>query len=188
MSWVQWTLVAHGGALAAEPDLVRRLKDLNRVLEERSRGLNSLLTLKGKLDMLEAQMQLRRGNRMRRSGASRNRGGSDGEAEEDEEGVIYVEGEEDEPLTNGLAGSPKGAGEADEFPIANGAEDSEDDSEDDEELKIDEPDVTDGESLGEGEVDHDDFDESEEEDDSDIGGAAPPAKVQKTSKIFPKGK
>lgn len=59
MTWVQWTLVAHGGALAGRADLLARLSDLNRVLEERSRGLPSLLALKGKLDMLDSQMQLR---------------------------------------------------------------------------------------------------------------------------------
>ncbi len=60
MTWVQWTLVAHGGALAGRADVLGRLSELNRVLEERARGLGSLLALKGKLDMLDSQMQLRR--------------------------------------------------------------------------------------------------------------------------------
>ena len=62
IGWVQWTLITHGGALLTnQPGVTTRaLQELHRVLEERARGLNSLLLLKGKLDMLEAQMQLRR--------------------------------------------------------------------------------------------------------------------------------
>ncbi|OAA56162.1 small nucleolar ribonucleoprotein complex component [Niveomyces insectorum RCEF 264] len=71
IGWVQWTLIAHGGALlASQPGVTRALQSLHRVLEERARGLNSLLLLKGKLDMLEAQMQLRR---LQRAGAGPNR-------------------------------------------------------------------------------------------------------------------
>ncbi|CAK7264336.1 Small subunit (SSU) processome component [Sporothrix epigloea] len=61
VGWVQWTLITHGGALLAnQAGVTRALQELHRVLEERARGLNSLLLLKGKLDMLEAQMQMRR--------------------------------------------------------------------------------------------------------------------------------
>ncbi len=63
VGWVQWTLITHGGALLAgaqQAGVARALQELHRVLEERARGLNSLLLLKGKLDMLEAQMQMRR--------------------------------------------------------------------------------------------------------------------------------
>ncbi|CAK7262552.1 Small subunit (SSU) processome component [Sporothrix epigloea] len=61
VGWVQWTLITHGGALLAnQTGVTRALQELHRVLEERARGLNSLLLLKGKLDMLEAQMQMRR--------------------------------------------------------------------------------------------------------------------------------
>ncbi|KAL1893302.1 Small subunit (SSU) processome component [Sporothrix stenoceras] len=68
VGWVQWTLITHGGALLAnQAGVTRALQELHRVLEERARGLNSLLLLKGKLDMLEAQMQLRR---LQRAGTS----------------------------------------------------------------------------------------------------------------------
>lgn len=84
MVWVQWTLVAHGGYLATQPVAMRSLQALYRVVKQRASGLQPLLALKGKLDMLEAQLQLRR-SRMRSTeevdGASQQR-------------VIYVEGEE----------------------------------------------------------------------------------------------
>src|SRR5436305_8171617 len=87
MVWVQWTLVAHGGYLATQPDLMKKLTTLKRVIDDRARGLQPLLSLKGKLDMLEAQMQLRR---------SMQSSGMGPDEEDDEEGVIYVEGQEDE--------------------------------------------------------------------------------------------
>lgn len=167
MTWVQWTLVAHGGALATQPGLVKKLSELNRVLEERSRGLNSLLALKGKLDMLEAQMQLRRSMQYH----------ADSDDEEDadaDEGVIYVEGEEsdaemdihdvemddeDLPATNGVLGEEDS--EADE-------DYSEGDDDDEEPIGAEEP-------LDENEVNHSDVDLSGEDEDSEVE-AAPPAK------------
>lgn len=182
MSFVQWTLIAHGGALATQPDIQKRLAELNRVLEERSRGLNSLLALKGKLDMLEAQMTLRRGNKSRRH----DKGDSDSESDDDEdvEGIVYVEGQEDEPVTNGVS-RRRDEDDDDELPIANGvASDSEEESdeEDQDELDVDE---FAGESVDEDEVDHDDIEEdSAEEEDESEPEAAPPAKVQKKSKSW----
>lgn len=181
MSFVQWTLIAHGGALATQPDIQKRLAELNRVLEERSRGLNSLLALKGKLDMLEAQMTLRRGNKSRRH----DKGGSDSESEEEDEveGIVYVEGQEDDPVVNGT--SRRRDEDDDELPITNGvASDSEEESdeEDQDELDIDE---FAEESVDEDEVDHDDIEEdSAEEEDESEPEAAPPAKVQKKSKSW----
>lgn len=82
VGWVQWTLITHGGALLAnQAGVTRALQELHRVLEERARGLNSLLLLKGKLDMLEAQMQLRRIQRAGLpSSSSQNNGGHSGVA------------------------------------------------------------------------------------------------------------
>lgn len=182
MSFVQWTLIAHGGALATQPDIQKRLAELNRVLEERSRGLNSLLALKGKLDMLEAQMTLRRGNKSR----GRDRGDSDSESdgEEDrEEGVVYVEGQEDESLSNGA--SRRKDEDDDELPVANGvASDSEEESDDEDQDEMDVDEFAE-ESVDEDEVDHDDIEEdsAEEEDESEVE-AAPPAKVQKKKSWF----
>lgn len=85
MVWVQWSLVAHGGYLASQPGVMAKLGSLHRVINERASGLQSLLHLKGKLDMLSAQLELRK-SMQRAAGAS-----SDGA----DEPVIYVEGEEE---------------------------------------------------------------------------------------------
>ena len=88
MVWVQWTLVAHGGYLAGQPEVVKKLRSLHRVVKERANSLQPLLSLKGKLDMLEAQMNLRK-SMQSRFGVSMT------ENEDDEDGVIYVEGQEE---------------------------------------------------------------------------------------------
>ncbi|KAL2160728.1 hypothetical protein VTH06DRAFT_925 [Thermothelomyces fergusii] len=198
MRWMQWTLVAHGGALVTQPDLIARLGELSRVLEERSRGLPSLLALKGKLDMLDAQMKFRKS--IKAGGAPRIRGGDEEESsEEDEEdvdepGVVYVEGQETpsgKALTNGTGG-PDAADEDDDFPTgADGASDS--DEEDDEELDDEVDELADAESLDEDEVDHDDVEEEEEEeeeeeDDSEGEDSRPPAKVRRVSERISKRK
>lgn len=166
MTWVQWTLVAHGGALATQPGLVKQLSELNRVLDERSRGLSSLLALKGKLDMLESQMQLRRS-------MQQNAGSDDEEDADGEEGVVYVEGEDsdmdvdidDMDVDDDMAG-------------ANGLLDGEA-SEDDDEYSENDDDADDAvgaeEPVDENEVNHSDVDSLGEDEDSDVE-AAPPTK------------
>ncbi|TGJ87083.1 hypothetical protein E0Z10_g1654 [Xylaria hypoxylon] len=168
MTWVQNTLVCHGGALAAQPGLVKRLSELQRVLDERSRGLNSLLALKGKLDLMNAQLKLRQQQ-------------WNSEVDEDvqeEEGVIYVEGEDsDADMANGLMDL-----DDDELPVTNGIidDDSDDDdlqsnvSESEEELDAEE-------ELDEDEVNHDDV-ESEEDDSEAEAGPEPPSKRSKPSR------
>ncbi|KAI3392985.1 hypothetical protein diail_4934 [Diaporthe ilicicola] len=184
MTFVQWTLIGHGGALATQPDIQRRLAELNRVLEERTRGLSSLLALKGKLDMLEAQMTLRRGNKSRRaSGKGHDESGSDVDEDEDSNGedVVFVEGNEDESVSNGLS-RRRGDDEDDDFPAVNGvASDSEDDSDDEDEDDMDVDELA-QESLDEDEVDHDDIEEDSAEEDESEAEIAPPAKVQKNSR------
>jgi U3 small nucleolar RNA-associated protein 5 len=83
MVWVQWSLAAHGGYLASQPQLVKQLATLNKVLKERASGLQPLLSLKGRLDMLQAQLELRKRNQRR-------------DQDDEEEAVIYVEGEDDD--------------------------------------------------------------------------------------------
>jgi U3 small nucleolar RNA-associated protein 5 len=83
--WVQWTCVAHGGSLAGKPELLKRMSTLFKVMDQRSSSLSSLLLLKGKLDMLHAQLGLRQSLR----------GGAEGMDSEDEDNVIYVEGQEE---------------------------------------------------------------------------------------------
>lgn len=86
MVWIQWTLICHGGYLAGQPELMKQLGSLHRVVKERASSLQPLLSLKGKLDMLEAQMNLRKS-------VQRNARAAHAEDEDDEEGVIYIEGQ-----------------------------------------------------------------------------------------------
>jgi U3 small nucleolar RNA-associated protein 5 len=188
MVWIQWTLVAHGGALASQPDVVKELSALQKVLAERARGLNSLLVLKGKLDLLESQMQLRQGNRRReRHGGSR----PAIEDQDDEADLVWAEGDADGidvTMINGTSASRNqmviDEDEIGMLPATNGImgeSDEEDDEDEDEESEAEEDDID------EDEVDHEDLDEDEngsEEEDSDED-AAPPAKVQKVAPSFP---
>jgi U3 small nucleolar RNA-associated protein 5 len=59
LAWVQWTCIAHGGAIAGNSEILKRMTSLYKVMDQRSRSLPSLLLLKGKLDMLDAQINLR---------------------------------------------------------------------------------------------------------------------------------
>lgn len=88
MVWIQWTLVAHGGYLVGQPEVMKKLASLHRVVKDRANSLQSLLSLKGKLDMLEAQMNLRKSMQVRSRAAN-------AMDDDDEEGVIYVEGQEE---------------------------------------------------------------------------------------------
>lgn len=194
--WVQWTCVAHGGALAGHPELLNRMATLYKVMDQRSSSLPSLLLLKGKLDMLDAQLGLRQSIR-----------GGDEMDSEDEDNVIYVEGEDEEddeakPRTKSIRDS---AFEEDEDEsMMNGIADESDDDEDE-----DDEDDEDGyegvldieaeesagssdaeESLEENEDDEDedsegslvDFvaDTEDEESDEEMIEAPPPSKKAKT--------
>ena len=85
--WVQWTCIAHGGAIAGRPEIASKIKTLYKVLNERSQSLDNLLLLKGKLDMLDAQLTLRRQLQADR-GPSRD--------PDDEDDIIYIEGQEED--------------------------------------------------------------------------------------------
>lgn len=88
MTWIQWSLVAHGGYLVTQPEIMGKLRALNQVLRERAQGLQPLLQLKGKLDMLGAQLELRRST-LANSARAR-------DDEDDEAGVLYIEGRDDD--------------------------------------------------------------------------------------------
>ncbi|KAL9473440.1 hypothetical protein ACSS6W_007820 [Trichoderma asperelloides] len=194
MTWVQWTLVAHGGALAAQPKLLHDLNSLQKVLAERAKGLNSLLALKGKLDILEGQMELRR--KMQRSAGLL----QDGEDDADEEDVIYVEGEENDvekdAAANGARSRRRGGAskaarddeeEDDDDRVLNGFIGDSEDEEEGSEQGEDESDAGE-EPLDEDEVDFDDVDESMGEDDESDVEVAPPTKMQKVTRTFGKKK
>jgi U3 small nucleolar RNA-associated protein 5 len=84
--WVQQLCVAHGAAIASQPAVLSQVKTLYRVLNERSKCLSPLLLLKGKLDMLNAQVIFRKQLAAQRA----ERQGQDGEP-----GMIYIEGQQD---------------------------------------------------------------------------------------------
>jgi U3 small nucleolar RNA-associated protein 5 len=189
MVWVQWTLVTHGGYLATQRDLIKKLAELNKVIDTRSKGLQSLLSLKGKLDMLEAQIELRRSmqNQRRRL-----------DEEDDDDGIIYVEGQEsDEEIARPQKLAPNGDLEdisdlesefSEDMPMTNGmiadSEDEEGDSEDGN-LVDDEAEETDADSGDEDEVDHDDQDsQGEDEESDDAAQAPPPSKMQRIGGLF----
>jgi U3 small nucleolar RNA-associated protein 5 len=188
MVWVQWTLVTHGGYLATQPDLIKKLAELNKVIDERAKGLQSLLSLKGKLDMLEAQIELRRSMQNQRRRLDEG---------EDDEGVIYVEDQESEEeeevakpkrlARNGdLEDISDGESEVSDMPMTNGIiadSDEEGDSSDDDDLIDDEAEETDADTTDEEEVDHDDQD-SEGEEESDDG--IPPTKLPRVGGLFSK--
>ncbi len=129
MVWIQWTTVAHGGYIAGQPEVMKKLTELRRVVDDRANSLQALLKLKGKLDMLEAQTNLRKSMQAR----SRLANAVD---EDDEEGVIYVEGQEesdseDEDMKSSLPAKPKG--EAVEAPDNEHTDHSESEASDDDE-------------------------------------------------------
>lgn len=189
MVWVQWTLVTHGGYLATQPNLIKKLADLNRVLDDRSRSMNNLLSLKGKLDMLEAQIELRRSMQRIQQGL---------DDEDDDQDVIYVEGQESDEEAAAISGkiqnltredvSDGESEESEDMPTVNGmvadSEEEEEDSEDDDDLIDDEAEETDAESGDEDEVDHDDIDSQGDVSESDDAGAAPPSKMQRVGGLF----
>ena len=82
--WVQMTCIIHGGAIAGRAEVFSKINTLYRVLEQRSKSLDNLLLLKGKLDMLDAQLSLRRSLQSHR-GARRGN---------EEANVIYVDDED----------------------------------------------------------------------------------------------
>lgn len=103
IAWVQWTCIAHGGAIAAQPDVTGKVRTLYQILGQRVRSMDSLLLLKGKLDMLDAQLRYRK-DVVAQQGARR--------GDRNEPGMIYIEGadggdnwdseDEDDDLDEGL--------------------------------------------------------------------------------------
>lgn len=146
MVWIQWTLVAHGGYLANQPELMKKLTSLYQVVKDRANSLQSLLSLKGKLDMLEAQFNLRKSMQAR----SRALNALD---EEEEEGVIYVEGQEESDSESEVAGHVqsghihpgKDVQHEDSSPI--GSDEEEDEENEDEDEGDDMPTTTNGINL-----------------------------------------
>ncbi|KAL8807329.1 MAG: hypothetical protein Q9223_003180 [Gallowayella weberi] len=199
--WIQWTVVAHGGYLASQPGAMKTMAALHRTITERARSLPLLLSLKGKLDMLEAQMNLRASIKARSQALKIG-------DQDDEENVIYVEGQEESEDESSAAGdvemaqpssdmaidevdSHNRSGEEDDDgmpPMTNGvgAESDDEDSESGSEgLFDDEAESTEHDSddaLSMDDVDHEDAD-SMESDASSEAEEAPLTKRHATSKL-----
>ena len=103
--WIQWTLVAHGGYLGTQIANIHKLGALYRAVRERANSLQPLLSLKGKLDMLEAQTNMRKSIQQRLGKKM-----IDGQIQE--RTVVSIEGQdeadsEDDPIDK-TPGSEKG--------------------------------------------------------------------------------
>ncbi|KAI4625655.1 hypothetical protein J4E83_003938 [Alternaria metachromatica] len=149
MAWVQWSLAAHGGYLASQPQIVKQLTALNKVLKERSSGLMPLMSLKGRLDMLQAQLDLRKRNQAANDDA--------------DEALVYVEGQDDyvsdDESVEGATATPKRSRPE--------MEEDDESSSDDMGLNMEMDDVSDEGSEG---SDEDLIDDEAEETDDDEGG------------------
>ncbi|KAA8648771.1 hypothetical protein EYZ11_004921 [Aspergillus tanneri] len=176
--WVQWTCVAHGGALAGKPDLLKRMSSLFKVMDQRSSSLSSLLLLKGKLDMLDAQLGLRQSIRSRAEDMD----------SEDEEDIIYVEGQEEEedsdadtkltatPRTKLIRGQTFDEDESMVNGVQSGIDESDDEedvgSEDEDDENQDVFDVEAEESAGSSDAEESpEEDEDEDDEDADSAGS-----------------
>ncbi|KAL5046835.1 hypothetical protein BDW71DRAFT_181242 [Aspergillus fruticulosus] len=175
--WVQWTCIAHGGALAGNKELLKQMSNLFKVMEQRSSTLPSLLLLKGKLDMLDAQLGLRQSLRENADHMMDS---------EDEENVIYVEGYDEEEDEDSDAeaikniDTPRTKAIRDQTDISMIDEDedagSEDDEEDEEEEEDEEGpsaifDVEAEESAGSSDAEES-LDEDEDDDEDDDADSA----------------
>ncbi|KAH0368174.1 NUC189-domain-containing protein, partial [Aureobasidium melanogenum] len=169
MVWVQWSLVSHGGYLASQPDVLKKLKTLSRVIKERANGLQSLVTLKGKLDMLNAQIELRKSVQETRDGRF-----DDGDNVDDD--VIYVEGQDDlsSDDENDLISN------AGDLSMVNGADQASSDVEEEEaeegmfDDEAEETSDDEGEELSDEDEESDEVEEEEDDESSDDDEASAP--------------
>ena len=152
--WVQWTCIVHGGAVAGRPDVFSKIETLYGVLSQRAKSLDSLLLLKGKLDMLDAQLAFRRDIQSQR-GARHGR---------EEANVIYVDEDDnwssDEDEAIGALPAPSRSRKPKKAlkQLVNDS-DSQESSDDDEEM----PAITNGIGSGSEEDSEDNESESEAE-------------------------
>jgi U3 small nucleolar RNA-associated protein 5 len=141
---------AHGGYLASQPQLVKQLSALNKVLKERSSGLMPLMSLKGRLDMLQAQLDLRKRNQQR--------------ADDENDEVIYVEGENDYVSSDDEADQVDATPRATQKRLRQADEDEDDSSNDEMTYNME---VNEDEEGSEGSDDDDLIDDEAEETDND---------------------
>ena len=174
-TWVQQLCIAHGAAISSQPAVKKQVQLLYRVLDQRAKSLSHLMLLKGKLDMLDAQLKFRKQLAAQRA-MRRDRDG--------EPGMIYIEGQADNwdseddhdeapgSSTKQLKARPhKGLedfgeeedSEDEDMPLANGISGSEEeeDSEEDADSHLRSGTLVDNEAMDEDDEDDDEEDESD---------------------------
>ena len=181
-AWVQQLCVAHGAAISSQPAIKKQIQVLYRVLDQRAKSLGHLMLLKGKLDMLDAQLKFRKQLEAQRS-ARQDSGAS---------GMIYIEGQadswdSDDDLDEAVGTSGKllkdrprkglenFADEEDSddegMPLTNGISGSDSEEEVDDDVNLRSGTLVDDEAMDEDEEDSEgeevDSDEDEEEEDTD---------------------
>jgi len=166
--WVRWTIVAHGGYLLSLPNLMMTLAGLHSTLATRAGALPKLLQLQGRLDMLNAQLELR--NSLRR-GVGQTGVDLAEEEEQIEEGVLYIEGKTKDDNDDSESENDESDEEPEEVGMEglqiedasfiqgklNGSDEEEDEDEDEDEER-------DSEGDDEDDEDEDGEDEDEDED------------------------
>ena len=98
--WIKWVIITHGGYLVSLPNLAKSLASLHSTLANKISMLPRLLALQGRVEMLRAQMKLRREIMANgtNNGLTDNLGDEsdvDSEVEYIEDAALIVNGEED---------------------------------------------------------------------------------------------
>ncbi|KAK9377419.1 Dip2/Utp12 family-domain-containing protein [Lipomyces chichibuensis] len=154
--WIRWIMVAHGGYLVGLPGLVNTLTNVRSTLARNAGTLSRLLALQGRLEMLSAQIDMRKE-------------GWKNEEEEVDSDVEYVEGNEEEVVLDDagyIVGEEEDEDEGDESESEN--EEEEEDADDDDDDEDDDVDEVDGGADDVGiDEDVDDEDNDEEDDDEE---------------------
>ncbi|KAK6459786.1 component of small subunit processosome [Scheffersomyces xylosifermentans] len=100
--WLKWILLAHGGAIAKEPQQFENLKTLQSGLNNGIKLLPHLLALQGRLQLLKSQAQLRNSIASLDINSVQNEITEDNE-EDEEEDIVYANGENDEDESEALS-------------------------------------------------------------------------------------
>lgn len=92
--WIKWTLIVHGGYLSRLPNLQKTLGTLHATLANKISMLPRLLTLHGRVEMLKAQIKLRR--ELNQNSVPEEEEEVESEVEYVEDAELIVDGEADD--------------------------------------------------------------------------------------------
>ncbi|KAG5520123.1 hypothetical protein PMAC_001199 [Pneumocystis sp. 'macacae'] len=151
-TWIRWTVVVHGGQLVALPGLMKSLSSLQMALQRRASALPRLLALHGRLEMINAQMRLRRECVVESESGSEEyvEGESEGAVEDAVEDAGDGESGEEEAVGSGTGESEYETLEDDmEDDIEDGTEDTEGSGDSSELAESGDTDGTGGDGLSE---------------------------------------